>query len=161
MKALGLIAKWVGGGVLAIILVGLGVFAYCEARKAYWDREVDQLCKKDGGLKVLEQVRLTSEEFERLGGIDDFVLWPDESTAGSKYPFVTETSRTVIHNWNPEVYRRESIYKYKSSGKVLARAVSYNRIGGDFPFYDHPSNYSCPEISALAADERRIVLIDR
>jgi hypothetical protein len=86
------------------------------------------------------------------------ILLPNESTAPPGYPYIGESFDTVIRSGDPKVYKAESLYKRRSDGKLLARSVSYRRVGGDFPIFDHHSVYSCPSQSEAIEGQRRIFM---
>ena len=129
-----------GWFAVAILLSGCEKFAL--------DRQMEELCKKDGGVKVYETVTLPPEMFDQWG--DPFPGWRGralEDRLGPEYRYVYETvylkqgdpikgegrlDRTVT-----KVYRR-------SDGKLLGEAVSYGRAGGDFIAYAHSTSKSCP-----------------
>lgn len=129
----------------ATIVIGFNLPG-CE--KYQLDRQMEELCKKDGGIKVYETVTLPPEMFDQWG--DPFPGWrgrPQEERLGRDYRYVVRTvylkmgdpfkgegrlDRTII-----QIIRR-------SDGKLLGEAVSYGRSGGDFIAYAHPSSRSCP-----------------
>jgi len=119
---------------------------WAPGRQAYWDAKVKELCEKDGGVTVYERVKLTQSEYQRLGGVRGIVPVPQRSTANPGSPFVADTVMTIIRDWGPEVYRRETSIVRVADGKVLARQVTYGRVGGDFPSPGHPSSYGCREV---------------
>jgi hypothetical protein len=125
------------------VLMVVAVIGGCEARKAYFDRQVDKLCESDGGVTVFETVAVSKQEYLRLGGSNWQVPVPEERSAPPDYPYVSNTTRTVLRNGHPEVTRTEALVKRRSDGKVLARLVTYTRIGGDPPSWAHPSHRTC------------------
>lgn len=125
------------------VLVAVAVIGSCEARKAYFDRQIDKMCEKDGGVTVFETVAVSKQDYLRLGGSHGQIPVPEERSATADYPYVSNTTRTVLRSGNPEVTRTDALIKRRSDGKVLARFVSYARIGGDPPSWAHPSHRMC------------------
>ena len=48
----------------ALVVLGLLAVAGSEIRKGYWDRKVQEMCAKEGGIKVLKTVELDPDEYE-------------------------------------------------------------------------------------------------
>ena len=118
------------------------------------DRLVDELCAKDGGIKVYEQVELSSEFFNNLGQPQI----PDKKyTKPSDQYFSTWLTNDIRGNSNTTDYnalviiRNEHNYFRRTDEKLLGRLVTYGRRGGDPIGPWHPSHYSCPnDIAALS-----------
>ena len=145
-------------GALAIVLVTTtfaGCAGYVPGRQAYWDAQVKEMCEKDGGVTVYERVKLTQNEYRRLGGIGGTVPVPTRSSASPNTPYVADTKIIKIRESNPEVYRRETMIVRVVDGKVLSRQVTYGRIGGDFPSPAHRSSYGCSEVGLRLDVERQ------
>jgi hypothetical protein len=155
------LGKLIAAVVLApivILVVGIGG---CEARKAYYDWQVRQMCETDGGVTVYERVTLTRDEYRRLGGLNGTIPVPEERSAEPNYPYVAQTRRTNIRDSDPWIWRSESVYRRRPDGRELARIVSYSRVGGDFPFTaSHPSAFSCPEQAKLVTEERGVFSVE-
>lgn len=131
------LAVAVGFGILSMpALISNGV-------KAYYDRQVRQLCAKDGGVRVYEAVRLSTEEFDELRRVN-FVL-PDKSQAKQTDEYYYETDRYYYRQRNPEVSRSQHRIVRRSDGKVLGELVRYGRGGGDLPGPWHGSSFMCPD----------------
>ena len=91
-KALALV---VGFAILsAPVLVSNGM-------KVYYDRQVRELCVKDGGVRVYETARLPAEKFDELKRVN-FVL-PDKTRAEPADEYYSETDRHYYRKGNPEV----------------------------------------------------------
>ncbi len=130
---------------IAMAIAGQGL-AGCE--KFALDRQMEELCKKDGGVKVYETVTVPPEMFDRWG--DPFPGWRErkrEDMLGPEYRYVEETvylkygdafkGEGVLRRFSTRIYRR-------SDGKLMGEAISYARSGGDFIAYAHPTSKSCP-----------------
>jgi hypothetical protein len=118
----------------------------CE--KFALDRQMEELCKKDGGVKVYETVTLPSSMFDSLG--DPFPGWPTRSSEdrfGPNYRFVVETQ--FLKSGDPQkgegrlARTSKRIYR-RVDGKLLGESITYGRSGGDFIAFAHPSSNSCP-----------------
>lgn len=118
------------------------------------DRQVDELCAKDGGIAVYEQVTLPKERFNNLGQPQ----LPDKKYVkpGDEY-FSTWLTNDISGNSNTGpinalvIFRSEHNYFRKSDEKILGRLVTYARRGGDPIGPWHPSHYSCKfEINLLS-----------
>lgn len=113
------------------------------------DRQMDELCKKDGGIKVYETVTLPAEMFDQNG--DPFPGWrkrPAQERLGSDYRLDEQT--TYIKKGDPlkgqgELVRFDSKVIRNADGKVLGQQTSYGRSGGDLIVVDHPSSKLCPQ----------------
>jgi hypothetical protein len=139
--------------VLSIALVTGGIAAcmgYVPGSLSYWDQRVKEMCEKDGGVTVYENVQLTAEEFKRLGGTEAGIALPTED-AKRDFPYFMETTYTNIRDQNPQVLRLETVVKRRSDGKILGRSVYYSRSGGDLPTgVLHGSSYGCPQQLGLS-----------
>jgi hypothetical protein len=123
----------------------------CE--RSALDRQMHELCKKDGGVKVYETVVLRSSEFSSTGQplakytnsakSDSDYLGPDYRYVQSREVIVgkgadMERGEGQLSRWYSAVYRR-------SDDRLLGESVSYGRGGGDgFTFGFQPSGNHCP-----------------
>jgi hypothetical protein len=146
--------------LLAPIVVVVAGVGGCEARKAYYDREVRRMCTADGGVVIFERLKLTHAEYDRLGGSRGEIPIPEERSASSEHPYVSDTQRTTLRDSNPAVWRTESVYKRRADGRIFARVVSYSRVGGDFPSMGHASSFSCPNEANLVAEVRKLISVE-
>jgi hypothetical protein len=144
-------AQLVVSAFLVLILAGLSsCTAYLPGRQSYWDEQIREMCAKDGGVVVYERVKLTHEEFKRLGGLERALPLPTESNSTSAHPYFRRVVDTRIHTADPEVMRSETQVIRRSDGKVLGRSVRYWRRGGDIPTgIAHESSYICPASAEL------------
>jgi hypothetical protein len=147
-------------GIVGMTLVLTG----CE--KFALDRQMEELCKKDGGVKVYETVTLPVSMFDQWG--DPFPGWrakvlqgKPEERLGSEYRYVVETiylkqgdplkGEGRLDRTSERIYRRDD-------GKLIGEAISYGRSGGDFIAYAHPTSKSCP-VAQSESDLIRSVFI--
>lgn len=111
------------------------------------DALVDDLCSKDGGVKVYEIVIVSDEEFNRLirmsikfkkySGKDDeyFFSYLTEDIRGDSNS--KDILSLVIFKTQMGVVRRKD-------DKLLGSITHYGRRGGNPIGPWHPSSYSCP-----------------
>lgn len=136
----GLFVKW---ALLVVIGLPVAWFAFCEARKAYWDWRVENWCETDGGIQVKRRVRLTETEREALtNDFGEFVI-PLKTDAKHHHRLVREESSTYLKRSDPEVRRHETRIVDARAIDVIAIRTIYSRVGGD-AIALHPSHHSCP-----------------
>lgn len=111
--------------------------------KAHYDRQVRELCAKDGGVRVYEMVKLSAEKFDELKR-RNFVL-PDKLAAKPTDGYYVETDRHYYRQGNPEMSRRQYKIIRSSDHKTLGELVFYGRAGGDIPGPWHGSSFTCPD----------------
>lgn len=140
MRTVGRALAWIAVAPILALVAGIGG---CETRKAYYDWQVRKLYEKDGGVTVFEQVMVGQAEYQGLGGSHGEIPVPEERSAPPDYPYVSNTTRRVLNEDSLRITRTESLVKRRADGKLLARFVSYSRVGGDFPGWAHPSYTMC------------------
>ncbi len=131
-----------------ILWQGIPAFNIWRANKL-----VDELCAKDGGIKVYETVTLPKERFNEWG---QFVIPPDKRYLKPKDEYFMQiNSETIIGNNDyssllPRVRKDNvSIIRVKDNRK-LAEYISYVQDGGEaIGFSLTRANYSCPKVSDL------------
>ena len=129
-----------------LIVALIAWVGFAEARKAYWDSEVREMCAKDGGVKVLEKAIVPEFEYAELMNNFGPKSIQAELLSPSSAPLFTTTSSSYIRSWNPEVRRDVMKIIRKGDRKELGISTSYSRVGGDV-FALQPSAYRCPEVS--------------
>ena len=139
---------------VVIVVAGIGG---CEARKAYYDWQVRELCDRDGGVTIYERVRLSSDQAASLSVDGRILSIPLQRDKRPDQSFYREEVSKQIRAANPEIVRSESRLIRASDQKVLGRRVVYWRRGGDFPSPAHESSFSCPKRSFI---ENEVFLID-
>ena len=116
---------------------------------------MEELCKKDGGVKVYETVTLPASEFSNVGqplARYERLAQSNADLLGPDYRFVEKREFLVgphsnaqkgegqLTRWYHAIYRR-------SDGHLLGESVRYNRSGGDgFTFGFQPSGKNCPQV---------------
>lgn len=132
--------RWLVALLVSLLLAGCEKFAL--------DRQMEELCKKDGGIKVYETVKLPASMFDQWG--DPFPGWrgrSQEERFGREYRYVF--TMTYLKEGDPlRGEGRLQKYSYqifrRSDNKLMGEAVSYGRSGGDFIAYAHPTSNHCP-----------------
>ena len=124
------------------------LFALTGCEKFALDRQLTELCEKDGGVKIYEAVKLPGTMFDQWG--DPFPGWrgrTKEQRLGVDYLYSVE----VLHlkrgdplKGEGRLEKRIERISRRSDGKLLGEAISYGRSGGDFIAYSHPSSTHCP-----------------
>jgi len=122
------------------IAVLLGLLWLAAGEKWLADRQVRELCAKDGGVKVYEAVPLPPDRFDKYGQL----RIPDKRNAKSDDEYYTEWITQKIKEGNPSIRRDHFLVFRKSDQKLLGEAVSYARLGGDMPGPWHGSSFRCP-----------------
>src|SRR4051812_19028438 len=120
------------GVIVAIttsLLMGCG-----SMQRAYWDAKVGELCRKDGGVTVYERVKISSDDYKRLGGSGGRIPVPPKRIARPDAPYVTESEDAWL-NEDPGVLQSETRIVRTSDKKVLSRMINYARVGQLFPGY--------------------------
>ncbi len=148
--------RWVIASAMACVFVlgtvWLGVPTY---KKWQVDRLVDELCAKDGVVKVYEQVTLPANSFDKFGAVT--VMKRYETNSDSPFYYTSETTWILpegktLHSL--DLYRSHYRLVRASDKKLLAEGVGYTRRGGDPIGPWHSSAYGCSaaaDISVLAA----------
>jgi hypothetical protein len=114
------------------------------------DAQVDELCAKDGGIKVYETVTLPKERFNEYGQLIGLGLTyaGDTKTLPEYYIYMEDT---LISPYTSGQFGGLSVTRYqqqiyrKSDHKLLGEQIMYSRAGGDVIVIDAPSGYHCPE----------------
>ena len=140
----------IGKIVLAmLVLIGIGVTS-CEVNKAYWDRQVRELCELDGGVVVYERVEQSDEENGR--NEERFLQVPFEWESSKSPYFMVSREREVLNKY-PLVWRDEVDLVQRKDNSIVAQKTSYVRRGGDFPTgFTATSHFSCSEVESINLD---------
>jgi hypothetical protein len=139
--------------VISSALAGLAMFGLAGCERWELDRQMEELCRKDGGVKVYEKVVLPVSEFSNTGqplARYALVAKSDADYLGPDYRYVQqrvilvgkgadiEKGEGQLSRWYSAIYRR-------SDGRLLGESVSYGRGGGDgTTFGFQPSGNHCP-----------------
>ena len=135
----------------SLVLVSL---VGCE--KYALDRQMAELCKKDGGLEVFETVTLPQSAFDPTGRVirkDVFdagkPLTSYAIVSGGEYSITSVETRIVGDEVGTGFVKKglllrfEHVVQRTSDKKVLGSQISYGRAGGEVSL-GHHSSKSCP-----------------
>ena len=137
-----------------LIMVAAGLLlAGCEQGRL--DKQVRELCAKDGGIKVYETVKLPPDKFDKWGMVNFYRPTQGENALGPDYQFKEE--RSYFRRGNPEMWSIHTQIVRRSDGRLLSEAKIYIRRGGDLPGPWHDSSFSCPEPRDVSLIEKTFV----
>ncbi len=142
--------------VVACLATLSGLLWLAVGEKWLADRQVRELCAKDGGVKVYETVRLPAEKFNQWGQVNFYRPNQGENALGREYVFKRKT--IYLKHGNPDLFRLHTQVIRSSDGKLLGESVFYKRGGGDLPGPWHGSNFMCPELGVQADVLRQVFL---
>ena len=136
--------------IAPLIVTALLALAGCE--RWVLDRQMEELCKKDGGIKVYKKVRDPKMEFNNGAPFYRHTSpnWPQDEYYGPDYKYVVTREILVGKDAKPErgegrLDREYSVLYRRADNKLLGEAIRYARGGGDFfTFGFQPSGRSCP-----------------
>lgn len=120
----------------------------CEKDKL--DKQMAELCKKDGGNKVYETVVLPAHMFDESGY--PFPGWRDrqdkEDRLSKDYLYIHD--KTILKDGDPfkgqgRLSRIQIKVVRKKDQKILGETVAYIRAGGDGFVLGHYTMNSCPK----------------
>lgn len=143
-------------GMVAAVAACTALLGLTGCERWRLDRQMEELCKKDGGVKVYETVKLPASEFNDLGTPLYRYYKPGvavEDQLGPQYRFVLKTEILVGPHANAEkgegqLRRLQASIHRRSDGMLLGEQVWYDRSGGDWvTFGFQPSGKSCPQFT--------------
>ena len=126
------------------------IFSLCGCEKDKLDKQMEELCKKDGGSKVYETVILPAYMFDESGY--PFPGWRDrlnnEDRLSKDYLYIREEK--VLKNGDPlkgegQLSRFRTKIIRRSDSKLLGEKVFYTRVGGDGIVIGHYTMNTCPK----------------
>ena len=135
--------------LLLVAAMVASCMGYVPGRQTYWDAKVRELCAKDGGVKIFEQIVVSPSQAARLSRVGGFFGVAPEELTKPEDPAFTRLKQTVLREGNPSVIRSEEEIVRRADGRVVGVAIFYGRGGGDFPSYAHPSGFQCPEFTKI------------
>ena len=130
--------------LLAIIVLPL-LSACATPSQIMVDAEVRRLCEIDGGIKVYETVKLSSNRFDEYGQLRIPAKW----LAKPKDEYFYESSQDYFKEGYLDIYKLHIKVFRNLDNKLLGESISYARRGGDIPGPWHSSSFSCPEEAGL------------
>lgn len=143
------------------------IFILVGCEKYQLDSQVENLCKKDGGIRIYETVTLPSEMFDRWG--DPFPGWRGrklEDRLGTDYRYFAET--IYLKQGDPFQVFSEGVLSRSSEriirlsdSKLMGESVVYGRTGGETILLGHPSGKICPVLQSADATLIRSVFLKK
>jgi len=127
------------------VIIFIGLWWWAVGEKWMLDRQVRELCAKDGGVKVYETVTVSTEKFNEYGQVNFYHSKHGGNTLESEY--MLDRQLQYYHKGNPSLHRSSTLIVRKSDGKLLGESVFYKRGGGDLPGPWQGSSFMCPEPS--------------
>src|SRR5688500_192867 len=86
------IVGWLLMVPVALVVLVLLTIGFYEGRKAYWDYQVREMCAKDGGVRILERVRISKTDINFLGRNDGKIAVPVRELAPPNAPVYSEST---------------------------------------------------------------------
>lgn len=120
----------------------------CE--KYALDRQMDELCKKDGGIKIYETVKLPRDMFDQSGNvISSTIDYNGTKALNIANEYVMTGEVFILKNGDPlkgegRLSRIHSTIARIADGKILSEVVEYSRAAGDGFYIGHPTQAICP-----------------
>ena len=148
--------------VVAMPLAAILLFTLVGCERYALDRQMEELCKKDGGVKVYETVALPPGYFEHDGRLrvsQPMAFGPKSNgeetqfqrVGDDEYRIVSKKSYLVGKDADPTkgqgslARRHTAVYRW-SDKHLLGESIEYWRGGGDgFTFGFQPSGNFCPQ----------------
>jgi hypothetical protein len=132
---------------ICIVTIFSSLLAACYSpSKIYWGHKINQLCAKEGGVKIYEKVALSKEEYDALPKNNGLVSVPIKELANENQGYYSEDKTIILNESNPNIRRVDTFIERKSDNKKIAQYTTFHRVGGDIPTgIGHPSSYTCPD----------------
>lgn len=143
-----------GVGIVAGLAILSLPWLISSGVKAHYDRQVRELCAKDGGVRVYETVRLPPERFDEFGDVVPRVQAQQNAKINDEYYYKWDVH--YYRRGNPEYWRNHFLLIRTVDGKVLGEAIGYSRRGGDLPGPWHESSFGCPNDGDISFLEKRV-----
>ena len=137
--------------------LGASALGGCVREKDLLDEEVRQLCAKDGGMKIYEEVAMPAAMFDEFGVLAALDA-TEKRPLGSQ--FVLEEDTKYFRRGNPSLRREHARIIRSLDGKVLGEFTSYHRVGGDWPGPWHESTLVCPMDTGTSTLKRAVFKIE-
>lgn len=142
---------------IPLAVISLLALAGCGFEARRLDAQMEELCKKDGGIKVYEQVTLPAEYFTASGGLTLGPLLAQSSDTNFQRvgeddfriliqrTYLVGNRMTNLQSGNGVLTRTKvTVVRWKDKF-LLGEQIWYARGGGDgFTFGFQPSGKSCP-----------------
>ena len=139
-----------------IVLSVLGVFVlwlfFWPSEKDYLNAQMAELCKKDGGVKVYEKVKLPAEMFDESGNLKDRKPVKENGhyiiRIGNEYILYDEVKiikQGDIQKDQGRFTRVHTFIRKLADNKIIGESIVYRRAGGDRWNPGMPSQDICPK----------------
>ncbi|TAN71318.1 MAG: hypothetical protein EPN17_01745 [Methylobacter sp.] len=133
---------------LTILLLLISFITACSTPRQWQaDRLLDELCAKDGGIKVYETVTLPKEQFDQSGHFTGISFDNRKVT----YEYYSTSEDKHIQNAYSEsgglaAYRNHFFVYRRKDNKLLGESIFYSRFGGGVLLKGYAdSSYTCPK----------------
>ena len=143
-------------GLVATMLATVFPLLLAGCERNTLDRQMEELCKKDGGVKVYETVTVPAHEYEAIWKFANTATSPADYY-GPKYRAVATREVLVgkdakAGSGTGQLSRLYWAIHRRSDGRLLGEQVEYRRDGGDpFTFGFQPSSAACPHVEGSFA----------
>ncbi len=121
-----------------------GLLWLAQGEKWLADRQVRELCAKDGGVRVYETVTLPAERFDKWGNVNI----PNKQYAKPTDEYYFESEDRYLKQNKPRVLKIQTRIVRQQDGKVIGESIRYARTGGELPGPWVGTSFTCPEIAA-------------
>jgi hypothetical protein len=136
--------------------------AWMPGYHTYWESRVKEMCEKDGGVRIFEQVRVTREQARALPRVGDHLSVPPDWAAKPEHPVFIRERRLQIRDDDPPIGRNEQSIVRRIDQKVIGVAVSYTWTPVTYPyaFVAHPMKMSCPDLDQIYEGIERVYQLE-
>lgn len=112
-----------------VLLVVWIVWSFWEAggKILYYNAQVDEMCAKDGGIKVYETVTLPPDKFSKWGMVKFYRPTQNEMALGPEYIF--KEDKYYYKRGSPKLIRHHYEVVRRADRKLLGETTSYGRGG--------------------------------
>lgn len=144
-------------GLVAAVstMILLGLLWLAEGEKWLLDRQVWEMCARDGGVEVYETVKLSAEKFNQYGQPNFYHPNQGEYALGAEYMFKEDI--LYYKRGNPEFLMEHQKILRRLDGKLLGEGIVYVRRGGGLPGPWPESLYICPARKDMGLVEKIFV----
>lgn len=124
--------------------LGLVIWFLWEAVGESWmlEYKVQELCAKDGGVKVYKEIVLPDDNFNEWGQVNFFIPKNGENALGNKY--IYKQKLTYLVKGNPSLSKYHVQIYLKNNKLLISESISYMRGGGGLIGPWVVTSFSCP-----------------
>lgn len=133
-----------------ILIFALSALSLCGCEKDKLDKQMAELCRKDGGIKIHGTVTLSPEYFDQSGSVKTST----QQVNGELVNIIAEkyiaTAKVTTLKAGDPIKGEGSLDRIYTSlvriedEKILAESVQYLRAGGDGFYWGHHTQKACP-----------------